>query len=296
MAKQVTVVGIGRMGAPICAGLVRAGHDVTACDVDPAREQAALAAGAAWEPSAPAAAARCEVLITVLPGPAEVDAVMRPAVVDALTPGATWIDMTSNSPEAAAEVRGRLTGRPLEAFEAPLGGSPDDAAAARLRLFVGGDAELIARHRPLLEAVADPARIVHVGGPGTGYALKLLVNALWFGQAVATAEALLLGRRAGIDLTLMREVLADSAASSAFVRHDLDALFAGDYLESFGLDHICEQLALTSSMADALGTPHDVADSVHRVYERALRRYGPADGELLAVKLLEERAGLRLRP
>jgi 3-hydroxyisobutyrate dehydrogenase len=137
---------------------------------------------------------------------------------------------------------------------------------------------------------------VHTGGPGTGYALKLLVNALWFGQAVATAEALLLGRRAGVDLALMREVLADSAAGSAFVRHDLDALFAGDYLESFGLDHICEQLSLVTSMADAHGTPHEVADSVRRLYARALDRYGPADGELLAVKLLEERANLRLRP
>lgn len=127
---QVTVVGIGRMGAPICASLVRAGHDVTACDLDPDREQAARAAGAAWEPSAPAAAARCDVLITVLPGPAEVGAVMHTGVVDALRPGATWIDMTSTSPEAAAEVRGRLAGRPLEAFEAPLGGGPEDAAAA----------------------------------------------------------------------------------------------------------------------------------------------------------------------
>jgi 3-hydroxyisobutyrate dehydrogenase len=293
---QVTVVGIGRMGAPICACLVRAGHQVTASDADPAREAAARAAGAAWEPSAAVAAARCEVLVTVLPGPAEVGAVMGPAVVAALPPGATWIDMTSTSPQAAAEVRGRLAGRPLEAFEAPIGGSPRDAAAAGLRLFVGGDPELITRHRPLLEAVADPAKIVHTGGPGTGYALKLLVNALWFGQAVATAEALLLGRRAGVDLALMREVLADSAAGSAFVRHDLDALFAGDYLESFGLDHICEQLSLVASMADAHGTPHEVADSVRRLYARALDRYGPADGELLAVKLLEERAGLRLRP
>ncbi len=293
---QVTVVGAGRMGAPVSACLVRAGHQVTASDADPAREAAVRAAGAVWEPSAAAAAARCEVLVTVLPGPAEVDAVMGPAVVDALRPGATWIDMTSTSPQAAAEVRGRLAGRPLHTLEAPIGGSPQDAAAARLRLFVGGEAELVARHRPLLEAVADPAKIVHTGGPGTGYALKLLVNALWFGQAVATAEALLLGRRAGIDLTLMREVLADSAAGSAFVRHDLDALFGGDYLETFGLDHICEQLSLVSSMADAHGTPHDVADSVRRLYAQALDRYGPADGELLAVRLLEERADLRLRP
>jgi 3-hydroxyisobutyrate dehydrogenase len=293
--EKIAVVGVGRMGAPICANLVRAGHQVTASDVNPAREGAALAAGARWEPSAPAAAAWSEVLITVLPGPAEVAAVMDGALPAAPAPGAAWIDMTSTSPAVAAGLRARLAGRGVDVVEAPMGGGPADAAAGTLRLFVGGEPEVVARYRPLLERVADPARIVHTGGHGTGYALKLLVNALWFGQAVATAEALLLGSRAGIDLALMREVLADSAAGSAFVSHDLTALFAGDYLESFGLDHIVEQLTVTSSMADALGTPHEVSDSVRRLYAQALDHYGPADGELLAVKLLEERAGLRLR-
>ncbi|MYS22080.1 3-hydroxyisobutyrate dehydrogenase, partial [Streptomyces sp. DvalAA-14] len=171
-----------------------------------------------------------------------------------------------------------------------------DAAAGRLRLFVGGDAELLARHRSLLEVVADPDRIVHAGGAGAGYTVKLLVNLLWFGQAAATAEALLLGRRAGVDLTLLRDVLAGSAASSEFIRHDLSALFAGDYLASFGLDHIHEQLAMVTSLARELGTPHDLSESVRGLYQQALERYGPADGELLAVALLEERAGVRLRP
>jgi len=75
-----------------------------------------------------------------------------------------------------------------------------------------------------------------MGGCGAGYTTKHLVNLLWFGQAIATAEALLLARREGIDLGLMPQARAGSAASSSFIRDDLGALFDGDYLTSFGLD------------------------------------------------------------
>ncbi|SNX55769.1 3-hydroxyisobutyrate dehydrogenase-like beta-hydroxyacid dehydrogenase [Streptomyces sp. TLI_55] len=132
--------------------------------------------------------------------------------------------------------------------------------------------------------------------PGTGYTTKLLINLLWFGQAAATAEALLLGRRAGIDLAALHNTLADSAAGSDFIRRDLPALFAGDYLRSYGLDRIHDQLAVITDEARDLGTPHEMADTVLRLHRLALERFGPVDGELLAVALLEEAAGTLLRP
>ncbi|MFC1418054.1 NAD(P)-dependent oxidoreductase [Streptacidiphilus cavernicola] len=292
---RIGLVGTGRMGTPICANLVSAGYPVTACDVRPERERAARRSGADWRSSAAETAGAADVLITVLPGAAEVAEVMDDAVLDALGAGAVWIDMSSNAPGAAAPIRERALTRGVEVLEAPIGGGPDDAAAGTLRLFVGGDAALLERLRPLLSAVADPDRIAHLGGPGTGYTAKLLVNLLWFGQAAATAEALLLGQRAGIDPGVLRRTLADSAASSAFIHRDLPSLFAGDYLASFGLDHIHEQLATTTALARDLGTPHTITEAVRALHHAALTRYGPADGELLAVALLEEQAGTLLR-
>jgi 3-hydroxyisobutyrate dehydrogenase len=148
----------------------------------------------------------------------------------------------------------------------------------------------------VLEALADPQRIIHVGGNGAGYTVKLLVNLLWFGQAVATGEALLLGHRAGIDLDMLRQALATSAASTAYIRDDLSALLDGDYLTSFGLDRCCEQLTAVTDLARELGVPSQLTQVVERTYQRALRRFGPVDGELMAVALLEEEAGLQLRP
>jgi 3-hydroxyisobutyrate dehydrogenase len=164
-----------------------------------------------------------------------------------------------------------------------------------LQLFIGGEASVVERHRAVLEVLGDPGRIVHVGGHGTGYTLKLLVNLLWFGQAVAAAEALLLGQRAGIDPAVLQHVLVDSAAASTLIRNDIGLVFRGDYLASFGLDRICEELEAVTALAGEYQVPWELCDVVRRTYRRALDRFGPADGELLAVALLEDEAGDKLR-
>lgn len=293
---RIGFVGAGRMGLPMCAALARAGHEVTATDTRPDRKAPVLAAGAGWAGSPAQAAATADVLITMLPGPAEVEAAMAGAggALTALQPGATWIDMTSNSPAAVRPLRELALARGVAVLDAPVGGGVQAAQEGRLQLFVGGDASLLAKHRPLLESLAAPGRIAHVGGPGTGYIVKLLVNLLWFGQAVATAEALLLGKRAGIDLPVLQETLNSSAAASNFIGCDLQALFRGDYLASFGLDRICQELAAVTELAAGHHVPFELSRQVQRTYQRALARYGPVDGELLAVALLEEQAQVDL--
>jgi 3-hydroxyisobutyrate dehydrogenase len=216
-------------------------------------------------------------------------------VLAALPPDAAWIDMTSNSPRTAEPLTAAARARGIGVLDAPAGGGPPAARAGMLQLFVGGDAALLDRCRPVLEVLADPQRITHIGGNGSGYLAKLLVNLLWFGQAVATAEALLLASASGIDLDILRQALAGSAASSAFIASDLDALLDGNYLRSFELDRCCEELATVTSLARGLDLPRGLIELVDQTYQRALRRYGPAAGELLAVALLEEEAGIRLR-
>jgi 3-hydroxyisobutyrate dehydrogenase len=294
---MIGLIGVGRMGLPLCTNLSAAGYDVTAHDLRPQVREDVLACGARWAPTRAAAAAAAEILITVLPGPAEVAQVMLEpgGVLDALPPGATWVDMTSNVDAAAAPIRARASELGIDVLDAPVGGGVTAAREGSLKVFVGGEPEVLERCRAVLAVVGDPARLVHVGGPGAGYTTKLIVNLLWFGQAVATAEALLLGRRSGLDLDVLRGALEDSAARTDFITSDLDALFAGDYLTSFGLDRCCEELENITAQARRLEVPAELAETVTRVYERALRRYGPVPGELLAVALLEETTGEQLR-
>jgi len=285
------------MGVPICANLVRAGYRVQAGDRRPEAAEQAARCGAQWVAPIAQLAAESDVLITVLPGPGEVRKMMLGpgGVLEVLRPGTTWIDMTSNSPAAMTGIQRRLLARGVHILEAPVGGSVADAAQGTLQVLVGGDAEVFARQRNLLEILGGPGRVIHAGGYGAGYTVKLLINLLWFGQAVATAEALLLGRAAGLDLGVVRETLTHSAADSRFIRHDLDALFAGDFMRSFGLDRCYEELQTVTELAHALGVPFQLSETVADLYRRAVQRYGPADGELLGVALLEEQAGLQLR-
>jgi 3-hydroxyisobutyrate dehydrogenase len=285
------------MGLPMCANLVRAGYEVTAGDLRAELEEAVLDCGARWKPTSADVAADVDVLITVLPGPDQVHDAMagRGGALSALPAATVWIDMTSSSPAAAGALRAAAQARGLRVLEAPMGGGVQAARDGTLQLFVGGDLALLDHCRPILEVVADPARIVHVGGPGAGYLTKLLVNLLWFGQAIATAEALLIGDSAGVDLDVLRAALAGSAASSAFIRDDLGALLDGDYLTSFGLDRCLEELASVTALAREHHVRAELAALVEATYRRALRRFGPVGGELLAVALLEEEAGSLLR-
>jgi 3-hydroxyisobutyrate dehydrogenase len=173
-----------------------------------------------------------------------------------------------------------------------MGGGIAAARTATLQLFVGGDGDTVRRHRPLLEALGE---IRHVGGLGAGYTVKLLVNLLWFTQALATGEALLLAQRSGIDLDVLHGALSGSAADSRFIARDLEPLLSGDYLTTFGLDRCVEELEAIVALARTHELDFELSTLVRDLHARALQRYGPVDGELLGIALLEEQAHTRLR-
>src|SRR5947209_780044 len=173
----IGVIGVGRMGAAVCARLVEAGFGVVAGDRDAGRAAATRAAGARWADSPPEVAAQADFLVTVLPGAAELLDAMA-TVGPALRRGSCWIDMTSSAPGAVAAARDELVARGVGCLEAPAGGDPDAARTGELQLFVGGAVEAMERCRIVLEALG---RLEHMGGADAGYTTKLLVNLMWFG-------------------------------------------------------------------------------------------------------------------
>lgn len=278
MSDRVGILGLGRMGLPIAQAWTAAGVDVLAFDPDGERLTGLAAAG-----SARALAESVDILVTVLPGVPEVEA----AMAELPAPPSLWLDLTSSDPR----VTERLASGPT--VGAPMGGGPAAAATGSLRFFVGGADADVARARPLLELVGV---IDHVGpGVGDGYTAKLIANLLWFGQAVAVSEGLLLGQALGIPPARLKETLATSAGGSVFLGEYVDHLLDGDYLESFGIDRVVEELDILASLAAQEGVPFELSSLVARLHRDALDRFGAEPGELLAAKLLEERAGRDLR-
>lgn len=274
----VGVLGLGRMGSRVAAGLVAAGYEVRGWDP--------LATGSAS--SAEEVAASVDVLVTVLPGSAEVAGIET--VLASLRPGALWLDLTSSDPTV---VEGIVERAGVLALGAPMGGGPDAADARTLRFFAGGSAEALERALPLLQSLGT---VDHIGlAVGAGYTAKLLANLLWFGQVVAVTEALLLGQSLGLDPTSLRATLASSAGGSVFLDDYAESLLAGDYLETFGIDRVVEELDILVRLAAERRVPFELSELVARTHREALARFGAVNGELLAAKLLEERAGSAFR-
>jgi 3-hydroxyisobutyrate dehydrogenase len=295
---KVGFVGLGHMGAPMSRNILAAGHDLVVHDLRAEAAAALVARGAAGAASPRDAALGRDVVITMLPGPRQVQEVLLGpgGLLDGLRAGAIWMDMSTSVPAVADRVRAEAEPRGIEVLDAPVSGMASGAGAGTLQIFVGGPAGAYRRVRPLLEAMGDTGRILHVGPHGAGYTVKLMINLLWFAHLVATAEVLTVGTAAGVDLATLRQCLLASPAASNFLERDvLSVLHRGDYDDSFALALACKDLGLAIDLARDTGVPAEVSAVVEQIYRRARAQYGDAGGEMLPIRLLEDLTGTPLR-
>jgi 3-hydroxyisobutyrate dehydrogenase len=220
------------MGGHMSANLVAAGHRLLVHDLNDAAVRRLVDLGAERAESVAALAEQCDVVITMLPGPPEVEGIIR-RMAPLLRPGAVWVDMSTSTPAAARVADDVLAERGVFRLDAPVSGMAKGAASGTLQIFVGGDADVLAQVRPLFDVMGDPERVLHVGGLGAGYTVKLMINQLWFSHLVASAEVLTVGLKAGVDLEVLHCSLLASPAANSFLANDLPSIFVGDYDESF---------------------------------------------------------------
>jgi 3-hydroxyisobutyrate dehydrogenase len=295
---RVGFIGLGNMGGPMCANLARGGFEVSAYDLDAGALARAADAGARPAGSVPQCARGVEALITMLPAPPQVEAVLLGdgGAVAELEPGALAIDMSTSSRAVGQRVVEAAAQRRIDVLDAPVAGHPTRAQEGALGIYAGGPEDAFERARPLFEAIGDPARIFHVGPHGAGYTVKLMLNLLWFIQSVATGEVLSVGARAGVPLEKLHAALVASPANTNFLEHDVRAVLdAGDYDEVFPLRLVTKDLGLAVDLARDVGVPVELTALVEQVHRRARAAYGDAGGQISAIRLYEDLAGLTLR-
>jgi 3-hydroxyisobutyrate dehydrogenase len=295
---RVAFVGLGHMGGHMCRHVVRAGFDVTAYDLSPEAVARAAVDGARPAESLTAAVREAEILVTSLPGPAQVDEVLTgpEGAMAGLPPGALIIEMSTVSLAIARRAQAFAIAHHLQLIDAPVAGQTVGAEAGTLAIYVGGEPAAVARARPVLEAIGDPQRILHLGPGGSGYAVKLLLNLLWFVQSVATAEALTIGVRAGVPLDTLHAALVSSPANSVFLERDvLPLLNGGDYDEGFAMKLVTKDLGLAVDLARDVGVPAELSALVEQIHRRARAVYGDEAGEMSVMRLYEDAARTELR-
>ncbi|POX53770.1 6-phosphogluconate dehydrogenase [Streptomyces sp. Ru71] len=208
--EKIAFLGLGRMGTPMAARLLAAGHPLTVWNRTPARAAPLVAEGAVLGASPEEAVRDADVVITMLTGPRALTAVAD-AVVPALRPGTTWIEMSTVGPDAIRELAERLKDG-VTLVDAPVMGSTDRAADGTLGILAGGEAS--ATEHVLVRL----GTVTRTGPLGSGAALKLVLNAAVIGGVGLVAEALRLADALGLDGDTARTALAGSPLGGVVAR------------------------------------------------------------------------------
>jgi len=285
-------IGLGNMGLPMCQRLAAGNGEVVAFDLRAEAVDTALAAGAMAAGSAAECAERADLLLTSLPRPDHVEAVMVAAgALAALRPGSVWVDLTTNRRELVERLAADAPAG-VSVVDAPVTGAVDGARNGRLTLFVGGEAEVVDRVQPVLESLG---LVIRCGPLGSGNVVKLVTNQLWFIHAAAIGEGFALGMANGVELGSLWEAIRASVGDSFVARHDAPSIFAGHYDPSFTLDLCVKDLGLIVELSTNVGTDLPLTEEATAVFAAAADRYGADQGELHVAKRIEDDTGLSFR-
>ena len=292
---RVGFVGVGRLGAHLAASLVREGFGVTVHDHDAFAAQPLVDAGAGWAASPAGVAADADAVITCLPSPPAVAEVVagENGILGALSAGTTWIDMSTNDRHELLRLAEVASARGVSTLEAPVTGGVHLAATAEITVIVGGDEAVAQAHMPLFEAMGG--RVFHVGPLGSASDLKVITNMLAFIHLVACGEALMLAKRAGLDLAQAYEVIAASSGTSFVHETEGQVILSGSYDIGFTLDLALKDLGFALALGRETGVPLEIAERVERAFVQAHERYGGSAWSPMVVKLLEDAVGEALR-
>jgi 3-hydroxyisobutyrate dehydrogenase len=208
MRKAVAVIGLGNMGGPMAANLLKAGHKVIGFDLAPASCEAAKADGVTIAASAIDAVKNADVVITMLPAGKHVLTVWN-EIVPAAKAGALLIDCSTIDVESARKAHALAAARKLPSIDAPVSGGVGGAQGATLTFMCGGSADAFAAAKPVLEAMGK--RIVHCGDAGAGQAAKICNNMILGISMIGVSEAFALAEKLG----LSHQALFDVASTSS---------------------------------------------------------------------------------
>ena len=281
--STVAFLGLGRMGAPMAANLLAAGHDVTVWNRS--RDVAAAFVrdhGGAVADTPAEGADKADFVVSMLANDEVVTAVHTGAdgTLGTVRPSAVVLDMSTVTTTTSARLAAAVREAGASFLDAPVSGSVAAANAGELTIMVGGDPTTFATARPVLEALGTP---VHLGASGAGAAMKLAVNTVVHGLNGALSEALVLAERSGITRELAYDVFARSAVAAPFVHYRRDAFERPDEVPvAFRLELAAKDLAYALQLAADVGTRLPQSERSLAVLEEAAAA-GYADHDESAV-------------
>ena len=270
----IAFIGLGNMGLPMAKNLLAGGHRVIGVDLSPANLAAAQAAGLELAPSAGAAAAEADLVVTMLPAGPHVRAVYGNAdgVIASARPGTLFIDSSTIDVDSARAVIAQAEAAGHMMLDAPVSGGTGGAAAGTLTFMVGGSETAFAKAQPYLSLMGK--NIVHAGGPGTGQAAKICNNMILGISMIAVSEAFALADKLGLE----RQKLFDISSTSSGQCWSLTSYCPvpgpvptspanRDYQPGFAVDMMLKDLKLAQQAAASAGAATPLGAQAAALYQ-----------------------------
>jgi 3-hydroxyisobutyrate dehydrogenase len=277
--QQITVgfVRLGNMGWPMARNLHTAGFNLVVRDVAAATQHRFAAEHPGVTPaSSPFAFATADIVVTMLPNGGIVqDAMLGWGIGAALPAGALLVEMSSSDPSDTLRLAADLDRFGVRMVDAPVSGGVPRAVTGELSIMVGGAPGDVARAQPVLLVLGDPARQFTTGGLGSGHAMKALNNVVAAATSCATAEALVIGKRFGLNPKTMIDIINVSTGRSFVSEVFGSEVLTGRYGTGFKLGLLAKDVRIAASVAAATGTDAPVVELTDERWAKALSRLGP---------------------
>lgn len=264
----IAFIGTGVMGRSMAGHLLAAGHPVHVFNRTKAKAQPLLDAGAMWHDSAGSAAAKADIVITMLGYPKDVEETyLGPGgIIERARAGALLIDMTTSSPLMAQKVYKAAKAKNLQALDAPVSGGDLGAREARLVIMVGGEPDAYERALPVFNVIGK--NLALQGPAGAGQYCKMANQIACAVGMVAWVEALAYARKAGLDPAKVHGSISGGAAGSWAMTNLGARVLKGDFAPGFYVKHLRKDIGIAVASAEELGLELPGLDCARKLYDR----------------------------
>jgi 3-hydroxyisobutyrate dehydrogenase len=288
---RVGFIGLGNMGVRVARRLLDAGYVLGVHSRTADKARPLVARGAEFYSSATQLAHHSDVVLTMLPDDTTVQEVVTGAggVLGAMPSGGTIIDLSSVHPSTSRSIAAAARADGVSMLDAPVSGSTPQAEAGALMVFVGGDREVYAACRPLLDVIGSASFLL--GPNGAGSTMKLVVNALLGLEMQALAEALVLGERAGLDKDLLIDVLQQTSVLTPGQKAKLENARAEEYATQFALRLMWKDFGNVMRLAQEHQVPLPATAAAHQISTIEQRR-GVEEDFSAVIRTMEQLAGV----
>jgi len=259
-------IGVGKMGEPICRNLLKHAFELHVFDIDPERVRGLAEEGAHPASTLAALASKVSVALSMVPDDRALEAIALGAdgVLAHLSPGAIYVDLSTVSPEASQKVAAQAAARGIVYICAPVSGSTVLAQSGNLTLLASGPLDSYSRLESVFSAFTSTRH--YVGDDQQARYLKLAINHLVGSTAALMAEALALGRKGGLDWSVMLDVMGSSVIASPLVKYKLDLLKQREFAPAFSASQMLKDMTLVAEAGKSTGTSMPIAERVAQYF------------------------------